>query len=169
MLLYYLSMIESAEDRNKFERIYLLYRSLMMHTAMHYLHDPSLAEDCVHNAFLNILENLDKIQDPKSPETKCLLVIITERRAIDYIRKHRREISLENVPEAYHIPPDDDNILSDKIANLPHSYRTAILLRYVYGYTTNEMASLLHMTPSGVRKLLNRAKTRLKEDLRHEK
>jgi len=39
----------------------------------------------VHQAFLSILENLDKISNVECPKTQSYIVIIVERKAIDTI------------------------------------------------------------------------------------
>ena len=44
MLMYYLQTIESAEDRSKFERIYLRYRKLMFYVARNILRNDEDAE-----------------------------------------------------------------------------------------------------------------------------
>ena len=56
-----LQTIESEEDKSKFEGIYYRYRKLMFHVAMKILHNRQDAEDAVHQAFVSIIENLEKI------------------------------------------------------------------------------------------------------------
>lgn len=166
MLLYYLSLIETPEDRSKFEQIYNLHKSTMMYTALQTLHDWQLAEDCVHNAFESILRNMNCVGDPASKETRALLVIITKRRAVDIYRKTNKEVLLDNVEALIPpITPPGDNGLADIMAKLPASYQHVLILRYVHGYNSQEIGNLLGMTASGARKLLARAKTKLREEL----
>ena len=56
MLTFYLSLIETEEDKSKFENIYETYRKVMFYTANQILKDEYLAEDAVHSAFLRILK-----------------------------------------------------------------------------------------------------------------
>lgn len=166
MLMIYLSMIDSAEAQDKFERLYTQYRNLMMKVALEYVSDPALAEDCVHDAFLNILKNMDKIREPESSEAKALMILITRRRAIDQIRKRSKEVELCQIPESYPaVQSEEQQSLAEKIRNLPQDQQTALILKYAYGYSSEELASFFHMTPSGVRKLLGRAKNNLKKEL----
>jgi RNA polymerase sigma factor (sigma-70 family) len=58
--------------------------------------------------------------------------------------------------------------LAEAIAKLPASYREALLLRYDNGFTVREIAGLLGITESGVRKLLGRAKQTLQQLLEEE-
>lgn len=49
-----LMMIDAPEDKRKFVVLYDKYRHLMMKTALYLLHDPYLAEDATHNAFVSL-------------------------------------------------------------------------------------------------------------------
>ena len=63
-MMIYLQMIDSPEDRSKFEQIYMEYRSMMFHIANRILTNEQDAEDAVHEAFLKIAENIEKIGQP---------------------------------------------------------------------------------------------------------
>lgn len=77
-MIIYLQMIESDEDKSKFEQLYIMYKGLMFHVAMKILKNEFDAEDAVHQAFLSLIENLKKISDVKCPKTRAYIVIITE-------------------------------------------------------------------------------------------
>ena len=62
-MMIYLQMIDAPEDRSKFEQIYMEYRSMMFHIANRILTNEQDAEDAVHEAFLKIAENIEKIED----------------------------------------------------------------------------------------------------------
>ncbi len=64
-MIIYLQMIESDEDKSKFEQLYIMYKGLMFHVAMKILKNEFDAEDAVHQAFLSLIENLKKISDVK--------------------------------------------------------------------------------------------------------
>ncbi|NLB61481.1 MAG: hypothetical protein GX802_03510 [Clostridiales bacterium] len=50
-----------------------------------------LAEDATHDAFMRILNHLDKISDPKCNKTRNFLVLIVRNIALDYIRSQKRK------------------------------------------------------------------------------
>lgn len=54
-------MIDTPEDKRKFVALYDKYRRLMMKTALDVLHDPYLAEDATHNAFVGLAHNIDNV------------------------------------------------------------------------------------------------------------
>ena len=71
-MLVYLSLIESDEDKSKFEKIYERYKGLMFYTAMQILNHKQDAEDAVHQAFVSIIENLDKISESQYGSGKLI-------------------------------------------------------------------------------------------------
>ena len=91
-MLIYLQMIETFEDKNKFEELYLEYRNLMYRVAYKFLKQEQDAEDAVHYAFIKIAENI-KIIEPVSPRTRQYVVTIVENRARDVLRKRSKEIA----------------------------------------------------------------------------
>lgn len=60
-MMIYLQMIETPEEKSKFEQIYLEYKGLMFHVAYEILHNEQDAEDAVHQAFVKIAENIKKM------------------------------------------------------------------------------------------------------------
>lgn len=55
----------------------------MFYIANKILGDTRDSEDTVHDAFLKIIEIIDDIKDVESPQTRSLIVTITENKAID--------------------------------------------------------------------------------------
>lgn len=167
-MMIYLSMIDSDEDKSKFEVVYSEYRNLMYYVANKILMNSSDAEDIVHQAFLKVIEILDKIEQPMSPQTRSLLVIITERKAIDLYRarKQRTIISFDedyvNVPKRSEIDTfAERSAVSAAIAMLPTRYRQLILLKYDNGFSNQDISRMLDMTEDNVKKTLQRAKAKL--------
>lgn len=162
-MIMYLSMIETQEEQDKFEKLYSRYKNLMYHVAYKILGNYYDAEDAVHQAFVAIIRNLDKIGELDCPKTRSLVVLITERKAIDIIRTnhHDRNLPLNEEILGLEVPLPGDHGLADALAQLPSNYREIILLRYDNGFSTRELAKLLGMTESGVRKLIGRAKRAL--------
>ena len=167
LMLIYLQMIESEEDKSKFEAIYNQYRYLMYTAANRILNNQFDAEDAVHQAFLSIIDNLDKVREVDCPETRSYVVIITERKAIDIIRARKRftgEDIIDKLP-GIDIPLPGDHGLADAMAKLPARYREVLLLRFDNGYNTKEIAKMMDMTEGSMQKLIWRAKEALHKQL----
>lgn len=172
MLMMYLATIETSTNQSKFEAIYTKYKNLMFYIANKILKDEADAEDAVHQAFVKIIEVLDKIDAPECPQTRGLIVTIVERKAIDLYRRRNRTIILpiheengsisssseiETIPEQTHI--------AQSIAALPAKYRELLLLKYDCGYSEHEIAEIFSMTDSNVKKTIQRAKAKLRQIL----
>lgn len=61
MMIVYLQMIDTPEEKSKFEKLYYAYRGLMFHVARQVLNNDQDAEDAVSSAFIKIAENIEKI------------------------------------------------------------------------------------------------------------
>ncbi len=164
-MLIYLQMLETLDEKSKFEQIYLEYRGLMYHVAYEILHNEQDAEDAVHQAFVKIAENIKKIDDPVCPKTHSYIVTIVEHKAIDQYRKLQKHQTIELIEEIQgaNAHYEGDNDLTKCILKLPGRYREMILLRYHQGYTVREIAKILGLSLSAARKLDQRAKNKLKK------
>lgn len=164
-MLVYLQMIETPEDKAKFEVLYLEYRGLLYHIADQILHNKQDAEDAVHNAFVTIAENMQKVDAPVCPKTKSYIVTIIESRAIDMYRRKQRhsEVSFEEATAGMQVEYEGPNELAKCIAKLPARYRHVLALKHQHGFTNREVAKILSISEANVIKLDQRAKARLRE------
>ena len=164
-MIVYLQMIETQEDKEKFEVIYSEYRGLMHHIAYDILHNEQDAEDAVHNAFVKIAENISKIGAPDCPKTKAFIVTVIETKSIDIYRRKQRHpvVPLNEVTVGIEVPYTDMSDLAKCIAKLPPRYRHMLALKYRHGYDNHEAARILDISLANAIKLDQRAKTRLRE------
>lgn len=163
-----MSMIDSDEDKDLFEGLYLKYRKHMKYIALQILGDEYLAEDAVHNAFLKIITHLEKFHKIDCQETKNLIVIFIRSTSIDLYRKRKREFEQIDTLDQ-DIPTEADfsalnvaDILS-AIKTLPEIYRDVLLLKVEYEYTDREIAKILGIKTDTVSKRLERARRQLKK------
>ena len=174
-MIIYLQMIETPEDKAKFERIYKKYRDLMYNIAYGFLKNEHDTEDAVHQAFVSVIENLEKLSSVESPKTKAFCVIVVERKALNMIRERRKytdsyDLELEGVE----ISLPEESGLPLAMARLSVRYREVLLLRFHHGYSTKEISDILGISYSATLKLIWRAKQELAlllegEESHHEK
>lgn len=164
MLVYALTLV-SAQDRTKLERLYYEYRSVMFCAANKILNNELEAEDAVHQAFVKIAENIDKVPNDLSAKTKSFVVTIVENTAIDRYRKLQRHGNYELCEEICGIEAEysGDDELAKCILKLPTRYKQFILLKYYHGYSTREIAHMLGMSSAAASKTAQRAKQRLEQ------
>lgn len=79
-------IIENAADRKKFEEIYLKFHRLMFCVSFEVLRNKQAAEDVVHQAFVHIAENINKIDVDKSCDLEHYLVALSKEKADEVSR-----------------------------------------------------------------------------------
>ena len=162
-MLVYLSMIETDENKTKFEQIYIQYRDLMYYIAYRRLHHVQDAEDAMHHAFVKIAENI-RIIEPPCAKTKQLVVTIVENHVTDLLRAKGRHPETElgdYEPSGLDVEDMAIDLLSQCILLLPQKQRNVIWLKYHHGYSLKEISKLLDISLSDAQKTDQRAKAKL--------
>ena len=91
MLSLYLSMVDTDEQKSFVENVYLKYEQDMYKVALGILHNKQDAEDAVHDAFIQIVRNVDKIIQVDRPKLRGFLVIIIRNCSINIYRKRKKD------------------------------------------------------------------------------
>ena len=118
MLALYISLLDTEEQISKFEHIYTKYRGLMFYTAKGVLQDSYLAEDAVHETFLDIIRIIDSIRANNEKELSQFLRVLTHHKAVDMVRKCTRQKKSDTEIEDLDLSKSDVNvetIVLDKI------------------------------------------------------
>lgn len=169
----FLMSIDTPEDERKFVILYEKYRYLMQKVAMDVLHDRFLAEDAVHNAFINLVMHLDDIGETESLQAKRYLITVVKNAAVDLYRKKKiqiqkevymDELNEENIPMTY-IETDVENDVLDILKNLPVKYRDIFLLKYSAHMENSEIARLCGIQEGTVRQRIARGKLLIEDAL----
>lgn len=172
MLQYYLSMVNTDEDRDLIEDLYINYKQLMFKTAISILHNPEMSEDAVHEAFLRVINNFDIFKKYDCKKNTSYLVIIVRGIALNKLKKNYREDELDesfadsiNVEEtaetnfAYSQVLECINKLSPAVKNVAYLY-------FVNGCSPQEIAKMLDIKVSSVYSSISRAKAILNKMLK---
>ena len=170
MLGLYLAMIDTHEEKNKFEELYKEYKSTMYNFAMAILKDRYLAEDAVHNAFFKVIKNLDKINKVKCNETRNFLVILVRNSSIDIYNQNKKIVPIDELDETDTIDlPDliekhlERERVFEIISNMDEKYSDILMLKFFYNCSNEEVSQQLNINPEHVSIRLFRAKAKLKK------
>ena len=164
-----LRKVTPEPDRSGFEQTYTEYRALMYCLAYRILRDEGLAEDAVSEAAVKVLEHYDCLAEPVGPRTRRFVAVLTERTALDLLRKRKREVVM--APEDLPLPnpladPDLRLAVREALDRLPNQQRTAVLLALTCGLTAKQVAATLGCSTAKAEKLISRGRTKLKQQLR---
>ena len=125
------------------------------------------AEDAVHTAYLSLLHKRGGPLDaPVMPWLVTAVVRIAYRHKAQHRRQHELSRRLAHLPQAptpaaAAMRAEEFRRLRDGVDRLAAGYRDPVVLHYFEGLTTNEVAGLLGITQSAVKKRLQRARTLL--------
>ncbi|MCL1883710.1 MAG: RNA polymerase sigma factor [Defluviitaleaceae bacterium] len=175
MLYMYLSALETDEERLTFSKLYEETHLACEYVALSITNDHSVAEDVVHNAFLYVIKNKEKIFNLSCEKRKSYILLITKHRAIDYIRSQKRR-DIEYIDELQDVSDNVDlsdyiksqeayEHLINTIENLPEKYRTVFEMRYIQDMSNMEIADVLGITNKAVSTRISRAKLKLLEKI----
>ena len=165
----------TVDDKKKFDYLYNRYIKLLLYKAYDVLHDYSLAEDAVSEAFIRIYKNLDKIDDCDSGKTAAFLVIIARNCALTILSKRQRD-NHANIDDLDLPAPDgvENTLISEcsakdimnVIDSLKENLKEPFLLKYVYNMSHKEIAQILGQTENNVTVRIHRAKSKIAQLLR---
>ncbi len=164
-MLIYLQMLETEEDKAKFEQIYKAYRGLMYSVAYQKLRQKQDAEDVVHHCFMKLIPYVHDMEEPVSQSTKRLIMTIVEHKIVDELRVRGRH-PLEPMGEGA-VEIDRGILEGDQLAvcimKLPLRQRQVLCLKYDQGFSLHEIAKLLDISLCCAQKTDQRAKKKLAE------
>ena len=128
--------------------------------------------DCVQDAFLAAYRNLNRYSEEHP--FRAWLYAIARNKALDLLRKRRREVPLnidENLvdsqprPEEVLLAKEQTSMLSEVLNELPEHYAQALYLRYHQELSYIEIALVLQVPVSRVKTYLHRGKEKLRQHL----
>ncbi len=155
---------------NKLTKLYETYKNRMYITACRVLNDPFLSEDAVHETFVSLSRNLDKIGDVGSIKTASYVIKATRNTALNFLRKKQTELpvliseremkgdeaALDSICSA-----ENYNYIVNAILSLEEKYRDVLSLYYLNDLSVKEIASALSRKETTVKQQLARGRRKL--------
>ena len=147
------------EGRPDFQELLRAHQKKVFSIACHFLHDPTAAEEIAQDVFLQLYGALSSIRS--EAHAVAWLYKVTSHRCIDYARRRRRTLALEDIPEPAADAAENDPLLSRRlrraVASLPPKARIAVVLRYQEDLEPEEIARALGWRVNTVKSRLSRA------------
>jgi len=158
-------------DKNAFAYLVEKYQNAVYNLCYRMLGNPGDAEDAAQESFLRAYKALDRY-DQKRKFSTWILSIATHY-CIDQLRKRRLlTLSFDAMPYldvSEKGPGPETRLVMDErrdqvrrlLATLNEKDRAAVILRYWYDYSYDEIAEVLSLTNSAVKSRLHRARRAL--------
>jgi len=119
------------------------------------------AEDCFQETFLAALRAYPRLR--AGSNVRAWLFTIAQRKAIDHLRRARREVALGGREPPAGVAADRD--IWEAVAALPPRQRAAVMLRYGAGLPHREIAAAVGCSEEAARRSLHEGLKRLRETL----
>lgn len=123
--------------------------------------DPTLADDAYQNTFLHWMEHPPALESGSEHE-RAWFIRCAIHRCTDLIRRNR---PCGEIPETLAAYESGTTEVMDALLSLPENYRMPLYLCAVCGYSTDEAARMLDLTPANLRIRLTRARRALAKSL----
>ena len=162
--------IKDELQREKLRKLYEKYKNRMYISACRILNDPQKAEDAVHDSFIAISRNIEKIDDVDSLKAASYCIKAAKNTAFNQVKKSFNEIpSLMNDEDIFFeenmldmiCTKDNYNKVVDSILRLDEKYRDVLSLYYLNELTVSEIADLLSRKEGTVKQQLARGRRKL--------
>lgn len=122
------------------------------------------AEDAAAEVFARFLRKMPVFKNAEHEKAWFLRVTVNVCRDMLRRRAVRSYTPLEEIAEITPAEQKDARVLESVLA-LPEKFRVCVLLHYFEGFRVEEIARILHLSPSAVKMRLSRARDMLKTAL----
>lgn len=165
MLSFFLAMLETEEDRQKFIALYEQCNERIEKKAIQLLKNQQDAEDAVQNAYIQIIRHFEKTYIISCDELPFWCISIVKNEANMILRKRNKTVPLEEwdaaigdveMASAYHD-------IVKLFGRIPETYRAALEMRILLDYSGKEIADHLGISETAVNTRISRGRALLRE------
>jgi len=146
-----------------FEKLYLRYKQGVYLYCTRFLGHGPAAEDTFQEVFLKCFEQLRQGKDITN--IRGYLLSTAHNRCLNCLRDQKHPVRLGDIEDGLAAPvenSDDKQTLQEMLQHIPHENREALLLCEYQGYSYDEIAEIISVPVSTVRKRIFRARRKLR-------
>lgn len=134
----------------------------MYKVAKAYLKNDEDAADAIQDTILACYEKIDTLKNSQYFKTWLIRILINK--CDNVLKKSKRTVPEDTVREAAKEDMNYSNLEWNELLNrIDEKYRTILILYYVEGFNTREIAQLLDMNENTIKSRLQRGRARLCE------
>ncbi|GHU95756.1 hypothetical protein FACS1894208_09150 [Clostridia bacterium] len=177
MLQFYLSMLDTEDERRTLTDIYERYYNRYMCVAMKRLNNHALAEDAVHMAFLAIIEQKEKIFALSGSDFLRYTDSIVRNESLNILKKERKYTEIGEFEQL----PDESESVEELVASkidiekltalmdkLDDDEQQILRSKYIFNKSYQEIAREMGITVKNVEVKLYRIRKKAKQLLLEE-
>ena len=161
-----MSLVEDAKnkDPDAFDKLMRTQLKKMYRIAIAMLQNEEDAADAIQETVLRCWQKIGQLKNDKYFETWLTRILINQ--CNDILRGRKKIVYVEDIPEIAH----EDHYFNDEwkeiLSGLSEKYRVVMELYYVDGFSAKEIAGMLHITDTNVRKRMVRGRKQLEQILK---
>lgn len=144
--------------------IYEQMGRVMTAVAAVYLADPFEVEETVEDALVLLVRKAGGFRENKNACAWINTIVTNLAKSRRRKNAKRREVPLEHASEKGTEWDEDGLLVREMLVFLSERERQAVILRYWYGMTLEEIARAMHRSKSGVKYLIGRAEQKLHDE-----
>lgn len=163
-----MSLIEEAKNRNPdaFDRLMRNELQRMYRIAISMLQNEEDAADAIQETVLKCWQKIGQLKQEAYFRTWLTRILINQCK--DVLKSRKRYVSLDDFevsdfPELVQEDSYFTNEWKEVLEGLKEKYRIVMELYYVDGFSTKEIAEMLHITDMSVRSRLSRGRKQLEQ------
>lgn len=167
----YLSVLETKDEKRRFQLLHDTYERKLYRVAYNILQEQALAEEALQESWRKIICNFEKIISISGDKTERYLVSIVKNTSLTILRKEKHA---DPLPEEWELPPSNQGAENEfarlvaVIRSMPAQYRELLELKFVFEWTNKELAQHFGMKESTVASRIARGRAQLIEKLKEE-
>ena len=161
-----MSLIKEAKEKNPdaFDQLMQTQLQRMYRIAISMLNNEEDAADAIQETVLKCWQKLGQLKNEEYFQTWLTRILINQCK--DILKTRKRFVSIEDIPEEGY---EEDYFTGEwkrLLQVLDVKYRIVMELYYVEGYSTKEIAEMLHITDANVRSRMTRGRKQLEQYIR---
>lgn len=158
-----MSLIGKAKnkDPDAFDQLMRARLQKMYRIAISMLQNEEDAADAIQETVLKCWQKIGQVRNDKYFETWLVRILINQ--CNDILKDRKKIIYLDEIPEIVHEDHYFTNEWKMVLDGLNEKYRVIMELYYVDGFSTKEIAKMLHIRDATVRSRMTRGRRQLEQ------
>ncbi len=160
-------MSQSVRSPAEVDTMVRTYGDMLFRICLSILKNPSDAEDAVQDTAIKYMQKSPVFLEPEHEKAWLIKVAVNECRITRRFWSRHPQISMDELRDC--IPSPEPCEIVESLLALPDGVRIVMVLHYVEGYRTEEIAPMIGRSASAVKMRLQKGRKLLEQTYREER